>query len=351
MSTASSTRSRRVCARPNTGAERKSRWRLPMMSEFELIDALRKRLAGIGHQRLHVGIGDDAAVWQPSPGHEVVACCDSLIAGRHFPDDTDPADIGWKALAVNLSDLAAMAATPVAALLALSLPESPTRAWLDAFCSGWAELAADHRIVLAGGDTSRGPILALTVTCLGELPAGTALLRAGACEGDGVYVSGTLGDAAHALTCWSQREDPALAPTLARLCRPSPRVSLGTALRTVANAAIDISDGLAADLGHVLRASAVGAEIELIRLPLSEHLIRALGTGAAARIALTGGDDYELCFTAAVDREPELCAIAAATATRITRIGRIVAGAGLSVLDQDGHPVDCRLSGWDHFRA
>lgn len=319
------------------------------MSEFAIIDALRERLGGIAGGRLVLGIGDDAALWRPTPDHTVVACCDTLIEGRHFPADAAPDDLGWKALAVNLSDLAAMGATPVAALLALTLPHGPDTHWLDAFCRGWAELARRHEVALAGGDTTRGPMLAVTVTCFGELPDGTALRRDGARVGDGVYVSGTLGDAAAGLAEWSRRGEPAIAPLAVRLNRPAPRLALGRALRGIASAAIDVSDGLAADLGHVLAASGVGADVDVARLPLSPALRAATDPQRAVGYALAGGDDYELCFTVPSVRESELAAIAAAADTPVARIGTIVSAPGARWLDRDGRELMLAVEGWDHF--
>jgi thiamine-monophosphate kinase len=320
------------------------------MGEFDFIEQLRERLGGIGAGRIALGIGDDAALWTPPPGHSVVACCDTLIAGRHVPDDTDPADIAFKALAVNLSDLAAMAAEPVAALLALSLPTAPTPAWTQAFCSGWADLAGIHGVALAGGDTTAGPVLAMTVTALGLVPVGEALRRDGARAGDGVYVSGWLGDAAGGLALWSRRTQPAIAPLAARLARPQPRLALGRALRGVASAAIDVSDGLLADLGHVLTASGVGAELDLDLLPLSPALLSAAGLDQARSWALAGGDDYELCFTAPPTRAAALAAAATASGTAVRRIGRIVEGVGVQLRDRGvPMPLPAR-AGWEHFR-
>lgn len=321
------------------------------MSEFDLIARLRDRLGGIGAARIDLGIGDDAALWTPQPGHQIVTCCDTLIEGRHFPADADPADIAWKALAVNLSDLAAMGAEPVAALLALSLPALPEAAWLERFCEGWAALAQAHGVALAGGDTTRGPVLALTVTCLGEVPSNTALRRDGAQPGDGLYVSGTLGDAAAGLRAWSRREQPGIATLVERLNRPSPRLMLGRALRGMAHAAIDVSDGLLADLGHVLAASGVGAELDASRLPLSSALRELHDADDAMRLALTGGDDYELCFTVSPPRERDLCAVAKACDIRLSRIGDIVSGGSLRIRDADGRPVAVDAAGWDHFAA
>jgi thiamine-monophosphate kinase len=320
------------------------------MGEFDFIEQLRERLGGIGAGRIALGIGDDAALWTPPPGHSVVACCDTLIAGRHFPDDTDPADIAYKALAVNLSDLAAMAAEPVAALLALSLPTAPTPAWTRAFCAGWAELAGAHAVVLAGGDTTAGPVLALTVTALGLVPVGAALRRDGARIGDGIWVSGCLGDAAGGLALWSRRAQPGIAALANRLARPQPRLALGRALRGVASAAIDVSDGLLADLGHVLAASGVGADLDLERLPLSPALLAATDPGQARSWALAGGDDYELCFTVPSAQASALAAASAASGTAVHRIGRIVEPAGIRLRDRGvSTPLPVR-AGWEHFR-
>jgi thiamine-monophosphate kinase len=323
---------------------------MPGMAEFEFIGELRRQLGGIGAERIELGIGDDAALWAPPPGHSVVACCDTLVAGRHFPLDTDPADIGWKALAVNLSDLAAMAAEPVAALLALTVPAAPDPDWTAGFCAGWATLAERHQVALAGGDTSAGPVLSLTVTALGVVPTGQALRRAGARVGDGIHVSGRLGDAAAGLALWPERAQPAIAPLAARLARPQPRIALGRALRGVASSAIDISDGLLADLGHLLTASAVGAELAIDQLPLSPELLAAADLAQVRRWALTGGDDYELCFTVPPAREPALAAAAAASATGVRRIGTVVAQPGLRLLDRGvALPLPAH-GGWEHFR-
>jgi thiamine-monophosphate kinase len=318
-------------------------------TEFALIGRLHDRLGAIGQAGIERGIGDDAALWRPSPGFTSVICCDTLIAGRHFPVDTRPADIGWKALAVNLSDLAAMAATPVAALLALSLPALPTSDWIDDFCDGWMALAGLHAVALIGGDTTRGPVLALTVTCIGELPHGTALRRDGARAGDGIYVSGTLGDAAAMLPNWACRDEAWSAPLIARLTRPQPRLALGQALRGLATSAVDISDGFAADISHVLTASGVGARIDAGRLPLSAVLRAAVDPAQALRYALGGGDDYELCFTVPAAHEHALCDIAARTATAITRVGTITTEPGLVLVDAGGHAMQVSTSGWDHF--
>ena len=319
------------------------------MSEFSLIDHLRAGTAGVGDARLRLGIGDDAALWQPQVGRELAVCCDTLIAGRHFPQDSAPGDIAWKALAVNLSDLAAMGADPALALLALTLPEAPSDDWLAAFAQGWTALAALHAVALAGGDTTRGPVLSLTVTCLGDLPQGRALRRDGAQPGDGIFVTGTLGDAAAGLACWPQRDAAEVAPLLTRLQRPTPRLRVGQCLRGLASAAIDLSDGLGVDLGHVLAASRVGAEVAVERLPLSPALRATVGDARARELAIGGGDDYELCFTAASAHGLELTALAAECGVAITRIGTITEGEGLQWRDGNGRPLAPPVLGWDHF--
>ncbi|MBX3725742.1 MAG: thiamine-phosphate kinase [Xanthomonadales bacterium] len=321
------------------------------MSEFELIARLRRRLGATGADRLEVGNGDDAAVWRPGHGMHVVACCDTLVEGRHFPVGTSPFDLGWKALAVNLSDLAAMAARPAVALLALTLPADPGADWIEDFCAGWEVLAQPHRLALAGGDLTRGPVLTVTVTCLGELPPGAALRRAGAAAGDAIFVSGTLGDAAAALALWDRRGEPELTPLMARLTRPTPRLALGRALRGVASAAIDVSDGLVADLGHLLDASGVGARIDADAVPCGELATALLGATQARTLALAGGDDYELCFTVPADRIDAAAAAAAAAGTPVARIGTVESGAGLAVVDRNGRPVPLARAGWDHFRS
>ena len=320
------------------------------MPEFDLIETIRAR-AGAQHQDVALGIGDDAALLEPAPGMQLVACTDTLNAGVHFPHGTAPEAIGWKALAVNLSDLAAMGATPAWALLALSLPQADS-AFVDALAAGLALLAAQHGVALVGGDTTRGP-LALTVTALGQVPAGAALLRGGARVGDAVLVTGTLGDAAAGLAL-AQGRLSALAPAVARVLRrrldyPQPRVAAGIALRGLASACIDLSDGLLADLGHVCTRSGVGAEVDLEALPLSAALQAALAPADARQLALAGGDDYELCCSVPPGRlDAALSALRAVGCTGHV-IGRITADAGVRVLDARGDPVTPARRGYEHF--
>jgi len=313
--------------------------------EFSLIHRIRRRAATRGDVVL--GIGDDAALLRPPVGEVLVVSADTLNAGVHFPPETGAADIGWKALAVNLSDLAAMGATPAWMTLSLSLPAADAD-WLDAFLDGFLALAAQHDVALVGGDTTRGP-LSIAVTALGFVPDGAALRRSGAQPGDEVWITGVPGEAAAGLAQWRLGEpvDPHLR---ARLDRPTPRVAAGISLRAIASACIDVSDGLAADLGHLLDASGAGATLELARLPRSDALA-ALTDAARWGHQLAGGDDYELCFTApAVQRERIVQALARC-ATPAQVIGRIEPDAGLRLLDPQGKAWIPATRGWDHFAA
>ncbi|WP_101926221.1 MULTISPECIES: thiamine-phosphate kinase [Luteimonas] len=314
--------------------------------EFDLIGRIRARVAG--RDDVVLGIGDDAAIVQVPRDRQLVIAMDTLNAGVHFPGDTAPADIGWKALAVNLSDLAAMAATPAWCTLSLSLPDSDA-AWLDGFLDGFAALAAAQRVALVGGDTTRGP-LSVCVTVHGLVAPDAALRRDAARVGDDIWISGTLGDAAAALRQWQAGgvRDPALR---ARLDRPTPRVALGLQLAGLAHAAIDVSDGLLADLGHVCVASHVGAELRLADLPASPTLRAACDPVMRASLQATGGDDYELCFTAPPQLRDRILQAAETAATPVTRIGVIGAGQSVSVRDGDGAPWRPARTGFDHFDA
>lgn len=318
--------------------------------EFGLIARLRRgdrRGSGVA-----LGIGDDAAVLRPTRGQWLAACVDTLVAGVHFPVGTAWPDLGWKALAVNLSDLAAMGARPRWATLAVTLPHGDAAAFLG-IARGLRRLARAHGVALVGGDTTRGP-LSLTVQALGEVPARRALTRSGARPGDGIWVSGTLGDAAAGLAIVQGRlrgVPAAQARRLrARLDRPTPRIALGIALRGIAGACIDISDGLAQDLGHVLRESGVGAAVAADALPLSTALRRTVVDAAARRsLALAGGDDYELCFTVPARREARLASVARALRLPLARIGTVVRRRGLELRDGAGRRVALSRVGHDHF--
>lgn len=313
------------------------------MSEFELI---RKYFTRPAPGTL-LGVGDDAALIAVAPGMELAVSSDMLVSGTHFFPDADPFLLGHKTLAVNLSDLAAMGATPRWATLSLSLPVAD-EPWLQAFSAGFFALADEYGVALVGGDTTRGP-LNLCVTIMGEVPQGQALRRDGARVGDDIWVSGTPGRAALGLA--HLRGEVMLAGALradclAALQQPQPRVALGLALRRVAHSAIDVSDGLLADLGHILECSGVGAELEWALLP---QLPERIALDMARRCLLAGGDDYELCFTAPEVRRAEVEALASRLGLPLARIGRIVAGEGCAVLDAAGNVLPIEESGYDHF--
>jgi thiamine-monophosphate kinase len=323
----------------------------PAVNEFELIARFFSRLPH--SPSVALGVGDDAALLRPSPGQELAVAVDMLVAGRHFFTDIAPEKLGHKALAVNLSDMAAMGATPKWALLAGALPDCDAD-WLAAFARGFHALAAAHGVDLVGGDTTRGP-LNLCVTIIGEVPAGQALTRAGAAPGDNVYLSGQVGDAALAVAALTGRTTLAaavLAACRARLEMPAPRIALGEALRGVATAAIDVSDGLTGDLGHILLRSNIGAIVDLAAVPRSPALAAKLA-GAERALALecllAGGDDYELCFTAPASVASRLAAISTQLALPLSRIGSITAGAGLVIRDERGAPLPALPRGFDHF--
>ena len=317
------------------------------LAEFALIDRIRARSKG--RDDIVLGIGDDAALLQPLADHWLAVTADTLNSGVHFPPETLPADIGWKTLAVNLSDLAAMGATPAWGTLALSLPEA-SEAWIDAFADGFFALADAHDWRLIGGDTTRGP-LSLSVTAFGQVPHGRALRRDGAQVGDDIWISGTLGDAAGALLLWQRGEldvtgavaDPALEYLRQRLLRPTPRVQLGLALRGIASAAVDVSDGLLADLGHIAQRSGVAAYIDVLSLPRSSALREGFEEDTARDHAIGGGDDYELCFTATQAQRQTINGLSRALNLPLTRVGRITAGVGL-------HGGMSGSSGYEHFR-
>ena len=315
------------------------------MPEFDLIARIQARAASRGDVVL--GIGDDAAILRVPAGRDLVVAMDTLNSGVQFPEDTAPADIGWKALAVNLSDLAAMAATPAWCTLSLSLPRSDA-GWVDGFLDGFLALAAQHEVALVGGDTTRGP-LSVCVAVHGLVEPRGALRRTGARVGDDVWVTGTLGDAAGALRQWQAGDgvDPALR---ARLDRPAPRVSAGHAIAGIASACIDVSDGLLADLGHVCRASRVGALLDIDALPASGALRAAFDRDTLRTLQSAGGDDYELCFTAPKTARLAVESALLACDVPATRIGRITAEAGSLLLrDASGAAWSPPRHGYEHF--
>ncbi len=326
------------------------------MGEFDLIARYFTRPV----QRAALGVGDDCALLAPAPGMQLAVSSDMLVEGRHFFAGTDPQQLGHKALAVNLSDLAACGARPLAFTLALALP-GVQEAWLAGFARGLLALADAHGCELVGGDTTQGP-LNICITVFGEVPAGAALLRSGARPGDDIYVSGTLGDARLALDVLREPARAAalpaalLAAARLRLEAPTPRVALGLALRGVASSALDVSDGLLGDLGHILRASGVGAcidtskTIDLIAArayPISAGVL--FDANYLQQCTLAGGDDYELAFTAAPARRGDVAAAAQASGTPVTRIGVVQAAPGLRLVDAQGRPVAQRYASFDHF--
>ncbi len=318
------------------------------MGEFDLISRLTARAGA--RADIALGIGDDAALLQPPAGEQLVACCDALNEGVHFLAGTDAGDIGWKSLAVNLSDLAAMGARPAWTLLSLSLPRAD-REFVDDFIEGFHALAAQAEVALVGGDTTSGP-LSICVTALGLVPPGRALRRDGAQVGDLVCVSGTLGDAAAALNrarAGAPVDSAAARALQSRMRRPTPRLALGLALRGVAHAAIDVSDGLLADLGHIARASAVGLRLEAATLPASEALRALFPAEDCLRFQAIGGDDYELAFTLPPQRLELLRALGADLGVEVSVIGRVVAGAGVRLETPDGAAIDFGCTGWEHF--
>ena len=351
---ACSTRSQRNCVQPRlpyevdlTPGENAD---VASMSEFRLIERFFKRSIQTDPY-VALGGGDDCALLTAPPGEQWAVSTDTLIEGVHFLSDVDPGALGHKSLAVNLSDLAACGATPRCFFLALALP-GVDESWLQQFSRGLYALADAYQCVLAGGDMTRSPnSVVITITAMGTLPADRALLRSGARVGDDIWVSGELGDAALALAF--RRGEIELPPTHARrvvirLERPEPRVRLAERLRGVASSAIDVSDGLAGDIRHILRASGVGAALEWVRVPRSAAL-REQPMTIQQRYALAGGDDYELLFTAAPERRAEVIA-AARGLEPITPIGAVTAAGDLVVLDECGAPVDTHAGAYDHFR-
>lgn len=318
-----------------------------MPSEFELIARHFTRAPHAGGPVL-LGVGDDCALLSPPAGEVLAVSTDMLVEGRHFFAGADPEALGHKALAVNLSDLAAMGARPLGFTLALALP-SADEDWIAPFARGLLALADEHAIPLVGGDTTRGP-LNLCITVFGSVPAGAALRRDGARPGDEIWVSGELGDARLAVeTLMGKPEMGTLSEgAAARLHRPQPRMALGHALRGIASAAIDVSDGLLGDLAHILHRSGAGAVVEADAVPVGAALA-AHPRPRQREFALNGGDDYELCFTAPADRHQAVLAAAAKAGVPVACIGRIVHGGGLQLVDGSGQPLDLPSRSFDHF--
>ena len=318
------------------------------LTEFELIERY-FRDCGAARSDVIAGIGDDAALVAVPPDTELVVATDTLVAGVHFPEGSPAASIGHRALAVNLSDLAAMGARAAWALLALTIPRAE-EAWLAEFAAGFAALARAHRVALVGGDTTRGP-LTVTVQLLGTVPPGAALRRCGGRAGDALFVSGTPGDAAAGLALEERRlaaEPLALAYLRERFLRPTPRMALGERLRGHASACIDVSDGLLGDAGKLARASQTGVEISFAAVPVSEPLVRAVGEEQARTLALTGGDDYELLFAVHPEKVSAMLADLPPERWGYTRIGALRAAPGAEVL-REGTVMQFSHSGYQHF--
>jgi thiamine-monophosphate kinase len=318
------------------------------LSEFELIE---RYFRGCGAKRADVrlGVGDDAAILECPAGSELVAAVDSLVAGVHFPHGSAPASVGHRALAVNLSDLAAMGARPAWMLLALTLPKAD-ESWLSEFVEGMAALARAHDVALVGGDTTSGP-LCITIQVLGHVPRGSALLRSGGKAGDALFVSGTPGDAAAGLAIEQGRlavGGETAAYLRERFLYPAPRVALGECLRRFAGGCIDVSDGLLADAAKLAKASGCGVEIGYEEVPVSDALVSGVGAGRARELALTGGDDYELCFSVRPAQVGRLLAELPPQRWGYKRIGTLRESPGADVL-HDGTVMSLSHSGYDHF--
>jgi thiamine-monophosphate kinase len=318
------------------------------LSEFSLIERY-FRVCGTKRADVRLGVGDDAALLECPPGVDLVAAIDTLVAGVHFPQGSPPASIGHRALAVNLSDLAAMGARPAWTLLALTLPAAD-EAWLAEFAAGFSVLARAYDVALVGGDTTSGP-LCVSVQVLGHVPRSAALLRSGARPGDQVFVSGTPGDAAAGLAVEQGRltaPSDAVTYLRKRFLFPSPRIALGERLRNHASACIDVSDGLLGDAGKLAHASGCGVEISLADVPVSEPLVRAVGEERARELALTGGDDYELCFTVRSADVGKLKQELPPQRWGYSRIG-VVREAQGAVVTSGGNVIEFSHSGYDHF--
>lgn len=318
------------------------------LSEFNLIREYFSNQT-CGREDVVLGVGDDCALLAPPAGMELVVTSDTLVEGVHFQQGADPKALGHKSLAVNLSDLAAMGATPSWVTLALTLPETDPL-WLKSFSSGFLSLASKHSVALVGGDTTRGP-LSVTITAHGFVRPRAALRRSGARVGDHVFITGTLGDAAIALLVrqGGYAIENGLAELEERLDLPQPRLAVGSSLVGVANSAIDISDGLVADLGHICKQSGVGARVLLDEIPVTEQITEYLQQGGRWDSVIAGGDDYELCFTVSPEKVGVLDMVRQNLDCKLTRVGEIVSEQGVSCIMPDGTVLDHSGSGYQHF--
>jgi thiamine-monophosphate kinase len=323
---------------------------MPPLSEFALIDRYFRK-AGAMRSDVHLGVGDDAALLQSPPDAQLVAAMDTLVEGVHFPPGSPPASIGHRVLAVNLSDLAAMGARPAWALLALTLPKLDEH-WLEEFTAGLAALARAHDVALVGGDTTSGP-LSVTVQIMGHVAKSTAMLRSGGRPGDKVFVSGTPGDSAAGLAIEQHKLSSSCDPDgylRKRFLYPSPRLALGDCLRGYATACIDVSDGLLGDAGKLARASGCAIEVAFADVPVSEELVSAVGEQRARELALTGGDDYELCFTVPPSEVARLRHNMPPQRWNYCCIGTLKEGSSAVVTDK-GNVIEFSHSGYDHFAS
>lgn len=318
------------------------------MSEFNLIAKYFTRTS----PNTNLGVGDDAALIQISAGHQLAISADMLVAGTHFLDDCPAYFVGWKSLAVNISDMAAMGANPKWATLAIALPKVD-ETWLSEFSRGFFACADQFGVSLIGGDTTRGP-LNISVQIMGEVPVGKALRRDGAKVGDEIWVCGTLGEAALGLAVLQNKlTENTLTTSEKQICTdalqaPQPRVDLGFALRNIANSAIDISDGLLADLGHILERSTLGADLYWKQIP-RVSISKALDTTALQKLSLAGGDDYELCFTAPASKHDEILAVGERLNLKLSAIGVTTQGRELNIFDEAHQAIKLNSTGYDHF--
>src|SRR3990167_6107211 len=321
------------------------------MTEFEIIKKYFDTQA-LKRPDVIISIGDDAAIVSPPKDRQLVITTDTLIVGRHFPEDTTPFDIGHKSLAVNLSDLAAMGAQPHWVTMALTLPNAD-EAWIKSFCDGFFELANRYHVQLIGGDLTQGP-LSITIQAMGSVLSQQYLLRKNAKPGDFIYVTGTLGDAGLALKTLQNKmtlNDQDKQSIFLKLNRPEPRIIVGEKINGLAHAAIDISDGFAADLGHILEASKVGAEINIDQLPLSNALLHSVSHEETIALALTSGDDYELCFTVPESNRIKLETVFSSLNCTCTCVGKITADKNLLLHDNNGKKYHGPCAGYEHFQS
>ncbi len=315
------------------------------LSEFDII----KRYFTKPHHKnpsVITGIGDDAAILKVPDGFQLVISADTLVSGTHFTESADPYDIGYKALAVNISDMAAMGARPLYVTMSITLEKNDAD-WLDAMSRGFFYIADKYSLDLIGGDVTRGPV-SICVQIMGLVPDGQALMRSGAKAGDDIYVTGTLGMAAFALYAKNLGYDVIDEACLNRLNRPEPRLDIGMALRNLSTACIDISDGLQADLSHILSASKVGAIIDIFKIPMYEEL-GEMTTEQAINLAINVGDDYELCFTSPECHKDDLRLMAENTPVKLTKIGKVISNQDLIWQDRDGEFIEIARNGYKHF--